>query len=93
MPKDQTLVRVTDAESVKRRLTWLLAVVREAFGSYCSSMRPPVLTSFCGVTDTPLKSSFTPDAATVVAPSWMSAVTGALAGKPSDPGPGDASAT
>ena len=69
IPKDQLLVRVVEAESVNRRLTRLLAVVREAFGSYCNSMRLPVLTSFCGVTAAPLKSSFTPEVATVVVPS------------------------
>ena len=93
MPKDQLLVRVVEAESVNRRLTKLLAVVREAFGSYCNSMRLPVLTSFCGVTAAPLKSSFTPEVATVVVPSWINAVTGAVACKPSEPGPGLASAT
>ena len=93
MPNDQLLVRVAEAESVKRRLTRLLAVVRDAFGSYCNSMRLPVLTSFCGVTATPLKSSFTPEVATVVVPSWIRAVTGAVEGRPSEPGPGEASAT
>ena len=75
------------------RATALLAVVRLALGSYWRLILLPLLDRDCGVTAAPLRVSFTPLVATVLAPSMMMAVTGEEALLPSEPGEGVTSAT
>jgi hypothetical protein len=73
--------------------TALPTVVRAASGLNVRDVLPSAFVRDCGVTGLPLRLSFTPEVATVVAPSAINAVIGVAGLLPADPAEGEMAAT